>query len=238
MGCNGGCNRNPCACNVVPLPYYEDDCYQQNQSQGCKVINTFSPVLRISTAWAVPNYDVIISLKVPALSDIMIGSVISNPDFGDYQIVSYEQEWGIIKVTKMIYNTVEAGIVIPSCTKFIVVSNLYGNLAAQLEDIENYLAGLSFQTVEAAGSNQSDAASITGTTVQVTGADNTKGGRLKVYNIGTTVYLYNDSTDSLEVYPPLGGEINGLGINQPLTLSGGTLAIIVTYPSNKYIVNV
>lgn len=117
--CNS-CNRNPCACNEVPLPYYEDPCFQENQTQGCKIFNQYSPVLRISTGWAVPEENEVVTLKVAALADMLIGSVIWNPEFGDYVVISYDQAGQMIKVVKNLGNDTPVGTVIPSCTKFIL----------------------------------------------------------------------------------------------------------------------
>lgn len=119
MSCRS-CSRNPCACNIVPLPYYEDACFQENQCEGVQVFNQYSAVLRISTEWAVPQADSILTLKVAALADILIGAAIWNPEYGEYIVVAYIQEEQLIKVVKYVGNDVPVGTVIPSCTKFIV----------------------------------------------------------------------------------------------------------------------
>lgn len=131
MGCNGGCNKNPCACNVVPLPYYEDPCYQQNQCQGVEYVVQYTPVLKIATSWAVPEFGQVITLRIPGLVDMMIGAVLSNPDYGDYEVVSFDPGNQSVKVQKMYYNDILAGTTVMPCTKFILVS---GNQISYLSD--------------------------------------------------------------------------------------------------------
>lgn len=141
MSCRS-CNNYPCNCSVQ-IPYYEDPCFQENQNQGCKIYNQYSPILRISTGWAVPEGASIVTLKVAALADMMVGAIISNPTYGDYEVVSYDQEGQLIKVTKTEYNEVEVGTVIPSCTKFIVVSSSqYTYLTARIDVLETNIATL------------------------------------------------------------------------------------------------
>lgn len=120
MGCRS-CNSNSCGCGVQ-IPYYEDPCFQENQNQGCKIYNQYSPVLRISTGWAVPEASNIVTLKVAALADMLVGATLWNPLYGEYEVVYYDPEGQIIKVVKAEDNTTEVGTVIPSCTKFIVTA--------------------------------------------------------------------------------------------------------------------
>ncbi len=55
MGCNKCNAAYPCSCDLVPQPYYEDPCFQENQCAGVQVVNQFSPVIRVITEWAVPT---------------------------------------------------------------------------------------------------------------------------------------------------------------------------------------
>lgn len=108
------------------MPYYEDPCYQESQNQGVKILNQYSPVIRIPTAWAVPEGVNLVTLQVVALTDILIGSYIWNPAYGSYLVVSYDPYGSSIKVQKTEDNLTEVGTVIPSCSKFII-TNYYKN---------------------------------------------------------------------------------------------------------------
>lgn len=119
MGCNS-CNKNVCVCGTVPLPYYEDPCFQQNQCQGVQVVAQYTPVIRVVSSWAVPLPDTIVTLKVAALTDMLIGASIWNPDYGSYDVVSYDPDNQLIKVVKSVDNDEVVGTTIESCTRFII----------------------------------------------------------------------------------------------------------------------
>ncbi len=106
------------------MPYYEDPCLQQNQCQDTVVLSQYSTIIRISTGWAVPNVSELVTLKVSALADILIGSYIWNPNYGSYVVESYDPEEQKIKVRLAPRNDVEGGTVIPSCTKFVVTTSV------------------------------------------------------------------------------------------------------------------
>lgn len=128
---------------MVPLPYYEDPCYQENQNQGIAVVVQYTPILKVSNSWAVPEFDQILTLKIPGLVDMMIGAVLSSTDYGDYEVVSFDSQGQSIKVKKMYYNDVLAGTTVPSCEKFILVSgNQITYMADRLDVLEQELAAL------------------------------------------------------------------------------------------------
>jgi len=124
MACNS-CNRRSCECNTIPAPYYEDPCFQQSQTQGVQIFHSYSPVLRVATEWAVPDYGEIVTLRVSALSDIMLGVRIWNVDYGAYEVVSYDPDGGFIKVTRVAGDTTTVGTLIPGCSKFLVIPDSY-----------------------------------------------------------------------------------------------------------------
>lgn len=124
MTCNNcGC-IDPCSCSSGQKPYYTDTCLQECQSHCKKTfICQYSPVVRIQNSWAVPNEVDLITLKVPALVDILIGAILWNPTYGSYVIISYDQEGQSVKIQKGADNTTPLGTVIPSCTKFLLTDN-------------------------------------------------------------------------------------------------------------------
>lgn len=83
--------------------------------------------------------------------------------------------------------------------------------------------------VAAAGSAQSDAASLTrGSLNYVSGADGTKGVVLPENVPGARVEVYNlHASNGLKVYPASGGDINDGTQNAAVTIEGKTLAIFV-----------
>jgi hypothetical protein len=85
----------------------------------------------------VPLADQIVTLKAVALADMLIGSVIWNPEYGSYTVVTYDQEAPSIKVVKTEDNDIEVGTVIPSCTKFIVTQpSCCSNLQEQIDELK------------------------------------------------------------------------------------------------------
>lgn len=133
--CNKPCN-NSCGCGGT-LPYYEEACFQENQNEGVQVFNQYSAVIRISTEWAVPLGESIVTLDVAALADILIGSAIWNPTYGAYNITDYLPDLGQIKVQKADNNIVTVGTVIPACSKFIVIQS--GDTQQEFVDFESEL---------------------------------------------------------------------------------------------------
>jgi len=126
MSCNNCGMRYGCSCNCRPsgqMPYYQTDPSLQ-KNNGCKekiYIANFQPVLRVQGQWAVPLADEIVSIQIAALADIMIGSILWNPDYGAYLIVAYDDN-DLIKVVKTGSNSVANGTPIPPCTKFVVTT--------------------------------------------------------------------------------------------------------------------
>lgn len=118
MSCSR-CGLRSCKCGfVTQKPYFTDACQEQ---QGCPdriYVCNFSTILRIQGAWAVPAEEEIVTLNVPGLTDILVGSIIWNPDYGSYTVVAIPGDEQI-KVTRTEQNTVEAGTTILSCTKFM-----------------------------------------------------------------------------------------------------------------------
>lgn len=138
MGCRS-CHSNPCACNTVPLPYYEDLCYQQSQCEGTVVVSQYSTVISIPTEWAIPEANEVVTLSVNALADILIGSCIWNPTYGFYFVESYDQEAQKIKVRHDPDSSTDIGIVIPSCTKFVVTTSVSPELFQRLRQVVGIL---------------------------------------------------------------------------------------------------
>lgn len=66
-------------------------------------------------------------------------------------------------------------------------------------------------TVAATGSASTDAALVPSSTCIVTAADGTKGVILPASPVGDEVWLYNNSSSTLKVYPPAGGKIDITG---------------------------
>jgi hypothetical protein len=65
-------------------------------------------------------------------------------------------------------------------------------------------------TVAAAGSSNTDAATLTGDTNLVTGADGTKGVILPGAEVGSLILVSNQAGSALKVYPPASGKLNAL----------------------------
>ena len=130
MGCNGGCNKTL----VLVMSYLcrttKTRVISRISVRGEYVVQ-YTPVLKIATSWAVPEFGQVITLRIPGLVDMMIGAVLSNPDYGDYEVVSFDPGNQSVKVQKMYYNDILAGTTVMPCTKFILVS---GNQISYLSD--------------------------------------------------------------------------------------------------------
>ncbi len=140
--CGCGCKGNSCSCNVVPIPYYEDPCFQENQCQGTQVVVQYTPVIKISNNWAVPEVDTIIQLNVPGVTDMLIGSYLWNPTYGNYEVVSFDVNNQTVKVTKAVDNEVEAGVIVPSCTRFILNSTSVVSVEEDITELNEAVANL------------------------------------------------------------------------------------------------
>lgn len=117
MTCNS-CGCSSCRCGfITQKPYYTDACQESGCLEKIYICN-YSTVIRVQGEWAVPVAGEIVTLNVPALTDIMIGSIIANPDYGSYEVVAIPADEQI-KVRKTDQNAVAAGTTIPSCTKFM-----------------------------------------------------------------------------------------------------------------------
>ena len=91
----------------------------------------------------------------------------------------------------------------------------------------------SYESVSAAGSDQSGAAAITRFYNTVTGADGSKGIRLPTGAItGMTCHINNSGGSNLKVYPPSGQQINAGSTNAAVTQAGGAYVMFVYTGSN------
>jgi len=115
------------------LPYYEDPCFQSNQTQGCQVYNQYSAAIRVITEWAVPTPGQLVTLRVAALADILVGSFIWNPDYGYFSVEVYDPEGQQIKVQAVAGYTATVGTSIPGCTKFILTPNTILDTITELQ---------------------------------------------------------------------------------------------------------
>lgn len=90
-------------------------------------------------------------------------------------------------------------------------------------------------SVAAAGNSQSTAALLGYTVNHVTGADSTKGVRLPAARPGTMVVVYNAASgQTLAVYPPSGGTVNGGSANAAVTLAALTPAVFVATSNTNW----
>lgn len=117
MSCNK-CSCTPCNCSSGLKPYYVTDPCLEEECNKVFVCH-YTPVVKVQGEWAVPEADQIVTLKIPALMDVLVGSVLWSPEYGSYEIVAFDDN-ELVKVRKTVYNDVENGTTIPSCTKFIV----------------------------------------------------------------------------------------------------------------------
>lgn len=91
-------------------------------------------------------------------------------------------------------------------------------------------------TVAAAGSSQTDAASITTGFTLVTAADDTKGVKLPAAVAGSVAVVKSSvSNKILKVYPATGDAINALSANAAISLaSGPTIAMFIAYDATTW----
>lgn len=91
-------------------------------------------------------------------------------------------------------------------------------------------------TVAAAGSSQSDAASITTGFTLVTAADATKGAKLPAAVAGAVCVVKNaDAANAvLKLYPATGDAINALSANASLNMAAKTSAMLIAYDATTW----
>jgi hypothetical protein len=90
-------------------------------------------------------------------------------------------------------------------------------------------------SVAAAGTTLSTAAPLAATVNHVTGADSTKGVRLPAARAGTLVAVYNATAgQTLSVYPPSGGTINGGSANAAVSLTALTPALFLATSATNW----
>lgn len=86
------------------------------------------------------------------------------------------------------------------------------------------LLGERIASVTLTGTSQATAATLTGTVNIVTAAASQTGGILPTHNIGRTVEVVNTSGTSATIYPPVGGQINGLSANTGVAVAANKAA--------------
>ena len=80
------------------------------------------------------------------------------------------------------------------------------------------------RSITAAGTTTTDAFVMSAAHNEVTTTALNAGVRFFSFLEGQTKMVFNRGASTLSVYPPTGGEINGLGTNIPLTLASGLRA--------------
>ncbi len=95
--------------------------------------------------------------------------------------------------------------------------------------------GTIVDSVAAAGSTQTDAASLAIGFNTVSAADGTKGVKLPAAGAGRIVRVYNEhATNGLKIYPVTSGTINGGSANAAITMEGKTLATFVAVDGTNW----
>lgn len=93
-----------------------------------------------------------------------------------------------------------------------------------------------------AGTTAGGATALAGTLCIVTAASSQTGGILPTHNVGRTVKVVNTSATAAVIYPPTGGQINGLsantGVSVPANKAAEFQAIAVTAGVTSYSANV
>jgi len=89
-------------------------------------------------------------------------------------------------------------------------------------------------TVAAAGSTQTDAASVSDGFTLVSGADGTKGIKLPAAVAGRTVILKNGAAAILKVWPASGDGINAITVDSNYVLAANTSSLLVAYDSTTW----
>lgn len=90
-----------------------------------------------------------------------------------------------------------------------------------------------YQTA-ASGTTQSDAPLLSKSINKITAADGTKGVKLPAIDSGSFVYIFNQSSSNLKVYPYLTDAINNAGPSASITMSGYTSRIFVAVDSTLW----
>ena len=152
-------------------------------------------------------------------SDGKVGIGVSDPDHF-LEILDGSVATGQLKLSYDASNGVTAG------------SDSGGNMALVPKSGKTLILS-SYESVSAAGSDQSGAAAITRFYNTVTGADGSKGIRLPTGAItGMTCHINNSGGSNLKVYPPSGQQINAGSTNAAVTQAGGAYVMFVYTGSN------
>lgn len=166
------------------------------------------------------------TLRRPTKSGV-VGTVVLDTDGGDLTLT----------VTGGYNNDGDTAIVFPSAGNFVrFVSIKFGGAYywraiaqegtdAKMENASIDALSIGLSVPNAAGSALSNAGELSPGINIVGEADNTKGCRLPASQPTSTLVLVRSTTasKSLPVYPPSGGQIDALGVNNAFTMPAGTL---------------
>lgn len=104
------------------------------------------------------------------------------------------------------------------------------------------LIGERIASVTLTGTSQATAAALSGTVNIVTAAASQTGGILPIHNIGRSVEVVNTSGTNATIYPPVGGQLNGLsantGVSVPANKAAEFRAISLSNGITSYSANV
>lgn len=109
-----------------------------------------------------------------------------------------------------------------------------GNISGANIITNNYVVMSTATGISAAGADQSGATSITKSINVVNIVSTGQGVRLPTPTAGTLIYITNTSANTLNVYPAVGGTIDSLSTNAPLTQASGNTTNYIAVSSTQW----
>ena len=122
--CNCGCS--PCQCNTsqtsVPTPFFNASCNVQECHTKTVVQQTFITTVSTGKAFNMPACGASITILIPGLQKIQVGSYLWNATYGYLYVVSFNFLTSQVTVRNdCTSGNAAAGTLIPACTLFNVV---------------------------------------------------------------------------------------------------------------------
>lgn len=122
----------------------------------------------------------------------------------------------------------------------VTVSNpwylFFQSLSSLIADLVGGVLGFTVQNgVEATGNSQATALQMTTEWIEVTMTPAGSGVMLQPFGPGVPSSVFNRGANPLKVYPPVGAQIDALGVNQPYVLAATKMQVLSQVEDEQFL---
>ena len=108
--------------DLMHNPFYTHPCSEVKEDHARHIIlHQYVGCIKISNTWAIPTNDSEVTVRVPAVVDILVGCCLWNPEFGYLRVSAYDKFGQTVTLQRLERSDSAApGKAVPMCTKFII----------------------------------------------------------------------------------------------------------------------